>query len=229
MKAIILCGGLGTRLSKVLNNVPKAMAPINKTPFLSLLIKYLSKYKINEIILAVGYKHQVIKNFYGDSFKDVKISYSYEEKALGTGGALNNAFDLISDDKALILNGDTFFNINLNRFLQLDSPKKDVLVATKKINGSSRYNFLKSDKNSNLVTYFEKGKISSGYINGGIMILKKNIFKNTKKNTSFDLEDFIFSKKTNLFISMFKSKGYFVDIGTPEDFLMSQDKLKKFL
>lgn len=228
MKAIILCGGSGTRLSKVLKNVPKAMAPINNTPFLSLLIKYLSKYKINEIIFAVGYKHQVIKNFYGDRFKDVKISYSLEKKPLGTGGALNNAFDLISDDKALILNGDTFFNINLNKFLELDSPKKDVLVATKKIIGSSRYNFLKSDKNSNFVTYFEKGKISSGYINGGIMILKKNIFKNTKTNTNFDLEDFIFSKKSNLFISTFKSKSYFIDIGTPEDFLMSQNELKKF-
>ena len=113
--AIILAGGLGTRLKSVVSDVPKPMAPIQSTPFLEIVINYWINQGIKRIILSVGYMSDIIINHFGKSFKDISIEYVDEVSPLGTGGALKNVLNkLIINDPFLVINGDTFFEVDLD-------------------------------------------------------------------------------------------------------------------
>src|ERR1700739_1496243 len=93
--AIVLAGGLGTRLRSVINDLPKPMAPVNGKPFLHYIFQYLKSEQIKDVILSVGYKHEVIKDFFGEEYLGIKVRYSIEEEPLGTGGGIKQAFALI--------------------------------------------------------------------------------------------------------------------------------------
>ncbi|MBK1974000.1 NTP transferase domain-containing protein, partial [Campylobacter sp. TTU-622] len=98
MKVIILCGGLGTRLKSIVKDVPKPMALINGKPFLEFIFEYLRTQNIKEVILAVSYKYEIIKNHFKNKFLDIKIEYSIEKKPLGTGGAIKQALNLVNEN-----------------------------------------------------------------------------------------------------------------------------------
>lgn len=106
---IILAGGLGTRLASVVKDVPKPMAPVADKPFLDHILNALPLGHVNKIILAVGYKSDKVINYYGDNFEEIPIEYSVEDEPLGTGGGIGLALNHVTQDTALILNGDTFF------------------------------------------------------------------------------------------------------------------------
>ena len=113
MKAVILAGGVGTRLRSVVSDVPKPMAIINKYPFLEILISNLALNGITEITLSVGYKHEVIQEYFGRVYKNININYVVEESPLGTGGALIKAMGLFNaDEDVFVLNGDTFLDLD---------------------------------------------------------------------------------------------------------------------
>ncbi len=114
-EAIILAGGFGKRLKAVVNDVPKPMAIINKRPFLEYLLSYLDFWGVNHLVLSVGYQKQMIMNHFGKSFKGIDIDYAVEDEPLGTGGAVKNAMTFIKGNHTFVLNGDTFFEVNLNR------------------------------------------------------------------------------------------------------------------
>jgi D-glycero-alpha-D-manno-heptose 1-phosphate guanylyltransferase len=115
VEAVILVGGLGTRLKSMTNGLPKPMIDVNGKPFLSYILNFLCSNGFRKIILAVGYRHNVIESYFKYSYKNMEISYSVEEKSLGTGGAILKTLDLIESDYFFVLNGDTFFNINFNK------------------------------------------------------------------------------------------------------------------
>ena len=94
-EAIILAGGFGTRLASVVD-VPKPMAPINDIPFLEYILNYLAKHNIVEVYLAVGYKHHVIIDYFGDEYNNLKLNYVIEDTPLGTGGAVKQALEKVS-------------------------------------------------------------------------------------------------------------------------------------
>ncbi|RYD05686.1 hypothetical protein N752_07255 [Desulforamulus aquiferis] len=114
MEAIVLVGGLGTRLKTIVSEVPKPMAAIGGYPFLTYLLEYLSKYNIKKVILATGYMHEKIMDYYGYRYGGIVIDYSIEYEPLGTGGAIKKALENVSEKDVFILNGDSFFDINLN-------------------------------------------------------------------------------------------------------------------
>jgi NDP-sugar pyrophosphorylase family protein len=116
MEAIILAGGLGRRLLDVVSVVPKPMAPINGKPFLYHLFHWLKKYPVEKLVLSVGYMSDSIIEYFGNSFLSIPIEYAKEEKPLGTGGAILYAFKKTSGDNTLIINGDTYFPIDINDF-----------------------------------------------------------------------------------------------------------------
>ena len=113
MEAIVLAGGLGTRLRSVVSELPKPMAPVGDKPFLEYILKYLKKNGIDKVVLSVGYKWETIKEYFGDSFEDIELVYSIENEPLGTGGAIKQAMEYVSDVNVFIVNGDTFFDIDL--------------------------------------------------------------------------------------------------------------------
>jgi len=208
--AILLAGGLGTRLRPVVSDVPKAMAPVQGKPFLAHLLEHLARQGIRDVILGVGYKKELIKNYFGGSYGPVRIRYSQEEEPLGTGGALRKAMHRV-EDAAFVLNGDTFFDIDL-RALRKEHRETgaDITIALTAVTGD-RY-----------------GAVSAGegtFSNGGTYYLSKKVFDNieTPEQCSFE-KDVIEKYKDTLDIRGKVFDGYFIDIGVPEDYARAQKK-----
>ena len=123
LEAIVLAGGLGTRLKSVVSNVPKPMAPIGDKPFLEYILKYLKKNGITRAILSVGYKSEIIEEYFGNNFEGIDLVYSVEKEPLGTGGAIKKAMSKVKSNQVYIINGDTFFDINLKSLILEDNSK----------------------------------------------------------------------------------------------------------
>ncbi|MEW6621784.1 MAG: nucleotidyltransferase family protein [Bacillota bacterium] len=229
MEAIILAGGFGTRLSHVISDVPKPMAPVNNRPFLEYILDYLLEYNFNKIILAVGYKNEVIKEYFQNSYKGISIIYSTEDTPLGTGGAIKKGMEYCNDNDIFILNGDTFFDVNLFDMSQFHKNNKSTLtIAVKTMVNYDRYGSVIVE-NERIVEFREKMKTGKGKINGGIYLVNKNIF-NTIPNISFYIsfsfeEKILESSKHDIFA--FESNGYFIDIGIPEDYYKAQKDFLK--
>ncbi len=223
MQAIILAGGFGTRLQSVVSDVPKPMAPIGEIPFLEYLLDDLSNQGFQRVVLAVGYKKEIIENYFGNSFKNMKIIYSIEDEPLGTGGCIKKAMSYIEEDFAFILNGDTMFKIDFNEMAKLNT----LAIACKKMRNFDRYGEVKI-KNNTIIKFSEKKYVEEGYINGGIYYMPKNIFDEFDLPQKFSLEKDFFEKYINVLnIKTFLSEDYFIDIGIPEDYAKAQNDLKK--
>lgn len=216
MEAIVLAGGFGTRLKEVVSDVPKPMAPVNGKPFLEYLIKDLGEKGIRHIILAVGYKKETIKEYFKNRYESIEITYSEELTPLGTGGAIKKALKLAKEEDVFIVNGDTFFDVNLKRMKEFHTENKSILtVAVKEMENFDRYGSL-IIKGNKIIEFEEKKKKAKGKINGGIYLIKKDLLDRIEKeNFSFEKE-VLEDKKIEKY--SYESKGYFIDIGIPEDY-----------
>lgn len=224
MQAIILAGGFGTRLRKVVSDRPKPMADINGEPFLSYILDKLVLEGFNKVVLAVGYMHEYIQDYYKNKYKSLDILYSVEEEPLGTGGCIKESLKLIDEDYCYVLNGDTYFDIDL-RDIKKDS---DVTIACKYFENFSRYGKVSIDENNKILQFNEKMPNQTGYINGGIYLFKKDIFDKFDLADKFSLEADFFTKYIDkLDIKAFKSNEYFMDIGIPEDYFKFIEDIKK--
>ena len=222
MEAIVLAGGLGTRLRSVISNVPKPMAPINDRPFLEYILEYLNNQNIKRVILSVGYKWEVIKNYFDNKYKDIELVYNIEKEQLGTGGAIKDSLKLVKNDKVYVLNGDTFFDVYLSNMELKDNL---IEIALKPMKNFDRYGVVEIDKSRYIQNFKEKAYYKEGLINGGIYLLKKEIFNNFDLPKKFSFEWFLENNFKNL-----KAKGrifnnYFIDIGIPKDY----KKAKRYL
>jgi D-glycero-alpha-D-manno-heptose 1-phosphate guanylyltransferase len=227
MEAIILVGGFGTRLQNVVKDVPKPMAQINNKPFLEYLLNYLSQYKIDHIILSVGYKKNIIMDYFKTGYKNIKITYSQEDKPLGTGGALKKALQYVNNDKVLVFNGDTFFDINLDTLKRNSRKHNKITIALKEMENIERYGSVELDKFNNISNFKEKQFFTKAFINGGIYLLSKSIFEDYKK-TIFSFEDFLEKNFHNLNANgVILNNSYFIDIGVPEDYRKAQLDFKE--
>lgn len=232
MEAIILAGGFGTRLQSVVKNVPKPMADINGKPFLSFIMDYLVHYEISKVLLSVGYKHEIIENYFGFRYKNIEIKYVFEAIPLGTGGAIREALEYVSDDNVIVLNGDTFFCINLSEMYDFHREKSSNLtIAVKAIENCNRYGAV-IIQNDRIVQFEEKSSNGFGYINGGIYIINSKVISSfiNEFGNQFSFErDFIqkITKKINVF--SYVSNDYFIDIGIPEDYERAKKELVFYL
>ena len=219
-EAIVLAGGLGTRLRSVLKGLPKPMAPVGGRPFLEYLLRYLQQNGIEKVILSVGYKWEVIRAYFGDSFEGIEIVYSVENEPLGTGGAVKKSLSFVNSNDVFIVNGDTFFNIDLKEFFAFHKKKRSVLsIALKPMSQFDRYGNVKIDDNNRIVSFEEKGYYESGLINGGIYLLNKDFFMDLDWKDKFSFEkDFL--EKCYKFYEFYglPFDSYFIDIGVPEDY-----------
>ncbi len=224
MEAIILAGGFGTRLSHIVSDVPKPMAPVNNKPFLEYIFNNLSKYNLSKIIMAVGYKSNLIKEHFGDSFKEIKIEYSEELTPLGTGGAIKKAVSICRDKEIFIINGDTFFDVDLRNMKEIHRDSScDITIAVKEMKHFNRYGTVIIE-NNRITKFIEKQDVDRGKINGGVYLINRNIFEN--------LDDKVFSFEQTILESLkytmcaYESNGYFIDIGIPEDYYKAQEDFK---
>ncbi len=230
--AIILAGGMGTRLKTIISDLPKPMAPIMNVPFLTYQLNYLKYFGIKKVIFSVGYLSEKIIAHYNQSFENISIEYSIEKNPLGTGGGIRMAMSNLKEDLVLILNGDSFFDLDLEQFYNLHlEQKSDFSLALRYVNNSERYGNIEFNSSNQITSFIEKNQLNqSGYINAGVYILSKKLYlQNTKPDINFSIEKEFFEKQLNqLIIKGFEFKDYFIDIGIPEDYLKAQDDFKEF-
>ena len=229
--AIILAGGLGTRLQGVVDDVPKSMAPVNGIPFLEYQLTYLSDWGIKNAILAVGYRKDMIINHFGNHYKDLKIIYAVEDEPLGTGGAVKKAMEYVVARNVLILNGDTYFKVSFDKLLMIYQIKKSkVMVVLKEVPDVSRYGTVKIDYNGKVTGFAGKGNNKGkGFVNGGVYYINKAFFESFDFPEKFSFEkDFLETYYTAYDFHGMVCNQYFLDIGVPEDYKKAQDDFKEF-
>lgn len=231
-EAIILAGGFGTRLQAVVSNVPKPMAPINNEPFLNYVFDYLLHYKIEHVVLSTGYLADKISDYYKNEYRGIKISYTKEETPLGTGGGIRLAMTKCYTSDVLVLNGDSFFDVNItDHFNNHISKQADCSLALRKVFNASRYGTILLGIGNAIETFKEKDNIEqTGLINGGVYILNRKLYlSKTNEAVPFSIEkDFYESRINELHIFGFEYDGYFIDIGIPEDYNKAQTDFKNF-
>lgn len=227
MQAIILAGGFGTRLQAVVKDVPKPLADISGKPFLCYLLQHLKNCGITNVVISVGYLREKIIEYFGDNYLGIKIAYAREDKPLGTGGAIKNSLKFIDKKKpVIVINGDTFLQINYQKLLSVHGEKKSqITMVLREVEDCSRYG--RVVVNGSLVINFEeKNSIKNrGLINGGIYVLNEEVFVNfLAESFSFE-EDFLMKELQSLQLQGFIVDEYFIDIGIPEDYAKAQNEL----
>jgi D-glycero-alpha-D-manno-heptose 1-phosphate guanylyltransferase len=230
MDAIILAGGLGTRLRMVINDVPKCMASVNNHPFLYYIFLQLQKNQVKHVILSLGYKHEKIVEWIEKNQFNCLISYAIEDEPLGTGGAIKMALNKVKTKEVLILNGDTFFDIDIKDFYDFHvQHNASISIALKHINRFDRYGSVSIDKSNRIVEFREKEYCDYGYINGGCYLLQKDsrLFDDIQQLT-FSFEKEVLEKNTtDKKIYGYVSDRYFIDIGVPEDYMTANEDFKQ--
>ena len=225
-EAIVLAGGLGTRISSVLPDLPKVMADVGGRPFLEFLLEMAARNGVTRAILATGHLHAPVERHFGNRWAGIEIAYSFERQPLGTGGAVRLAMKMAAQDDLFVLNGDTFFDADLRALDQAHkSAAADVTIALKRMKNFSRYGAV--DFRDGFITGFhEKRHTEEGCINGGIYLVDRARLERFDLPEKFSLEiDFLERRASELRIAGYVSDGYFIDIGVPEDYARAQREL----
>lgn len=216
MEAIILAGGFGTRLSHIITDVPKPMAPVAEKPFLQILLDQVISQGVTRIILAVGYKYQSIMDYFGDNYREIPLIYSVEDSPLFTGGAVKKALTLCLEPFVFVCNGDTFFDIDFP-----DLIAEVPTMALKELEHFDRYGQVFSTKTGKILGFQEKTYCDKGYINGGIYRLPRQCLESYPDCFSLETEFFPEFIQNHTILGV-KSSGYLIDIGIPEDYYTAQ-------
>lgn len=226
-EAIILAGGMGTRLKSIITEIPKPMAPVGSRPFLEIILDNLSDQGIEHVILSVGYKHEVISNHFGNRYADIKIDYAIEIEPLGTGGAVSLALDQLDSNQFFMMNGDTLFDVNLQALSNFHKKNQsDISIALKPVSNQNRYGLVRVDSNSKIVEFAEKQPIDKGLINGGIYATSKTFIESLSLPTKYSWEKEVLEKQTSLArMYGYETDSYFIDIGIPSDYSKAQIEL----
>ena len=225
MEAIILAGGFGTRLKKVVNNLPKPMAPINGRPFLEILLNLLSNKGFSRVIISLGFMAEKIINYFGNTFKGIEIKYIIEETPLGTGGAVRLCINSCMQKEVFVFNGDTFIDIEIENIINQWNRNQNLIVVGKYVSDASRYGRLFTD-NNRIISLEEKKISGQGLISAGCYLMTTDKLLRFPINKPFSIEkDYLITEILQSNVAIFITKGLFIDIGIPEDYLKAQKLL----
>ena len=227
-EAVILAGGFGTRLSHVVSDVPKPMAPVYGRPFLCYLLDRLVDAGIRRVVLATGYLHEAIETYFGATYRGTELIYSNEDTPLFTGGAIRQAAEKIQAEEFVVLNGDTLFDIDFRKLYDFHVLNHAHLsIALRHVSDTSRYGSV-SCLNDRIVAFSEKtDSRGAGEINGGIYAIHRNWLTNLDLPTKFSFEKELMQPLAgDLHFYGLSFKDYFIDIGVPEDYFRAQQEFK---
>ncbi len=218
MKAIVLCGGLGTRLGELTRCTPKPLIPVADRPFLSYVLDHLLTAPVDEIILAVSFQWQKVYEQIGDQWRGVKVNYSIEIEPLGTGGAIQQALAQAGCSEALVINGDTLLKIDFADFLRfVRHHTPDIAIALKIVDDTGRFGTVDIDATCRVLAFREKVASRRGLINSGVYWVKITAFAGMT-TAAFSFEQEILSKRyAALNVVGLPTDAYFIDMGIPED------------
>jgi D-glycero-alpha-D-manno-heptose 1-phosphate guanylyltransferase len=227
-EAIILAGGLGTRLRSAVPDLPKCMAPVAGQPFISYVIKYLAEAGVNRFIFSLGYLHEAIEDYLATAFPQLEKIYVIESTPLGTGGAIQKSVDAALGEHVLVLNGDTIFKANLSALSQLhQQTEADCTLSLKPMHHFDRYGVVDINEQQAVLRFQEKKFYEQGLINGGVYALRVASLLQADFPEKFSFEkDYLacFAERRQKLVGHV-DEAYFIDIGIPEDFARAQTEL----
>jgi D-glycero-alpha-D-manno-heptose 1-phosphate guanylyltransferase len=226
MQAIILAGGAGTRLRGAVSVVPKPLAPIKSRPFLEILFDYLAEQGFSDILLTVGYMAQSIVGHFGNKYRGIGIRYLIEDQPLGTGGAIKHALNYVSDNSVFIVNGDTFLRVDYRAVSEKHHTSGAMMtMVLKRVEDTSRFGRVRT-KGDRVLSFENAEPGKAGTINTGVYLVSKELFERYRLPNTFSFEqEFLLPHVRDLHPLAYFTKGYFRDIGVPEDYLRAQDEL----
>ena len=228
MKAVILAGGLGTRLRPLTNNKPKPMLPVGEKPILEHLIEWTKKAGVTSVVICVSYLRKSIEDYFEDGSKfGVKIEYAISNKPLATAGQLKTAEEFIDDD-FVCMYGDSIFNFSLKNMIKQHVTKKSfVTMSLNEFKTNLPYGVIETSKNGKVTSWNEKPEIK-GNVNMGCYVMNPNIFDLIPKNKAYGMDDVIKkAMKKKQAVNSFITKKGFTDIGNKESYKQACDEYER--
>jgi D-glycero-alpha-D-manno-heptose 1-phosphate guanylyltransferase len=228
-EAIILAGGLGTRLRPVITDVPKCMAPVAGQPFLKHVIRYFLSQGIERFIFSLGYKHEVIEEFLNTEFPTLHHQCAIEKEPLGTGGAIQLACRRATEGNVIVVNGDSLFKADIQKcFAAHIDNEAECTLLLKPMKNFDRYGVVRLDTDFTVKKFKEKQFYNEGDINAGVYVLNVESFLDLGFPEKFSFEkDYLEKHVSGGKIFGTIEDQYFIDIGIPEDYQRAQEELKQ--
>lgn len=225
IQAVILAGGFGTRLKPLVSDRPKVLAEVSHRPFLTYILDQLSNVGIREVVLCTGFMAETIKKEFGQVYRNLRLLYSREERPLGTGGALRLAISYLWSDTILVLNGDSYMDVDLGAYVDWFFKKQgDAAIVLSEVPDMARYGRVVIDRDEQIITFHEKGLDEGhGLINAGIYLMKKSIVASIPAGNPYSLEREFFPSLIGKKLLGFRANGRFIDIGTPASYTAAED------
>lgn len=229
-EAVVLAGGLGTRLRSVVPDLPKPMAPVAGRPFLAWLLDSLAAQGIRRVVISVGYRCEPIVEYFGRQYGTLSIDYATEPEPLGTGGGIACGLARIEGTEAFVLNGDTFQVFDYRAMAALLGRHGDAIMAmgVREVADASRYGQL--SVSDGRVRGFSARGAGGGLVNSGIYLLPRDLFERFRMPGKFSFEaDFLQKRIDELRPVAFACDGVFIDIGMPDAYREAQQLLPSLL
>ena len=226
LTAVVLAGGLGTRLRTVVIDRPKVLATVAGRPFLTYLLNQLAAAGVTDVVLCTGYLADQVRETYGDTYRSMRLSYSLEKSPRGTAGALRHALPLIHSDEILVMNGDSFCDVDLQNFYahHVESEALASICLTG-AEDSSRFGRVILGSDSRIIRFEEKSDCRGpGLINAGIYCLATCLLNSIPPMQRVSLEREVFPKLIGQkFYGYCETERTFIDIGTPESYQKAEE------
>jgi D-glycero-alpha-D-manno-heptose 1-phosphate guanylyltransferase len=228
MKAIVLCGGLGTRLGELTRQTPKPMLEVAGRPFIAHVLDKLSMLDVNGFVLATGFHSDQVSDNIKTTWQDRPIHYSVEEQPLGTGGAIRLAMESFNLDQALVVNGDTLFDCDLRAMVDgFEVSPWATRMALRHVGDCARYGRVQIEGDGRVICFGEKGHAGPGLINAGIYVQRRAPLASYGA-APFSFETDYLAKLNPAWPIQGQVKdGYFIDMGIPEDLARARQDLMR--
>lgn len=219
--AAVLAGGFGTRLRSVVADVPKVLAPVGGRPFLAYLLERLERAGVLDTTLLVGYKANLVQEAFGERFGTMRLAYSNETEPLGTAGAIRLALPMLGNETVLMMNGDSFCDLDFHDFLSCHRGHSGgATITLTHVENASRFGRVQVDAADRVVRFEEKNPVPApGWINAGIYLLQRTLIAGIPAGKALSIERDVFpdwvAKER---VCGFRGGGRFIDIGVPESY-----------
>jgi NDP-sugar pyrophosphorylase family protein len=224
MDAIVLAGGKGTRLQRIVGDRPKPMAQVAGRPFVEWLLLALRSQGLRRVILSTGYKGDMVEAHFGDGERlGLDLIYSHESVPLGTGGAVRHALRKVETDRALVLNGDSFCQFSVNQLASVHlQTRAQATLWLVQMDDCRRYGAVEIERNGNVVAFREKSLDQhAGLINAGVYLIDRHVLAAIPADRPVSLETDVFPTLIGRGLHATSGKGVFLDIGTPESYRLA--------
>lgn len=227
MTAVLLAGGLGTRLRSVVADQPKALAKVRGRAFLSYLLEQVATAGVKKVVLCTGYLGSQVQQSFGDSYGHLELLYSQEATPLGTGGALRFALPLFQSEYVLVMNGDSFCTVELDAFWNWHrSREARASMVLVKAADARRYGRVYTRRDGQIQRFEEKSsEEGASWINAGIYLIRSELVETIHPNNHVSLEQEVIPAWIGQGLYGYESDGRLLDIGTPESYLSAEQFL----